>query len=336
MRMKRISYILRFLITAVLLFYVLQKAGLFDGEKRAELFVLLRSVSIPLLLLSFFVSLLLNLSSGFKWYLLLRSRGVDVSFLRAWGLYMVGIFFSLFLPTSMGGDLIRIHELGKMTGKRAEAAASVFIERFSGMVILFLLTIFALFMQRQLLSVAWMSISLLFAVTASLALIWIIVDERPYRFIASLLKERTGFLDKILHKVDKIHAAVLEYRDDRLALFVALVNTFVFYFLAVLNVYVTALAFSAEVQFSELLVAVPLIMFIMNLPISIGGIGLMEFAFIFIFDISGYSSALALSTALLMRLKSFFDAGVGGLLYPVISGKSADSDSSAEEKDSCK
>ncbi|HID70138.1 MAG TPA: flippase-like domain-containing protein [Desulfobacterales bacterium] len=321
--MKRISYILRLLITAVLLYYVLQKVGLFDTEKRADLFVLLQSVSIPILFLSFFVSLLLNLSSAYKWYLLLRSRGVTVSFFKTWALYMIGIFFSLFLPTSMGGDLIRIHELGKMTGKRAEAAASVFVERFSGMVILFLLTIVALFMQRELLSVAWMTISLLFAVTASLALIWVIVDERPYRFITKLLSNRVGFIDKILAKVDKIHCAVLEYRDDRAALIIAILNTFVFYFLAVLNVYVTALAFNAEVQFSELLVAVPLIMFIMNLPISIGGIGLMEFAFIFVFEISGYSSALALSTALLMRLKSFFDAGMGGILYPLLSGDTA-------------
>lgn len=335
--MKRISYILRLLITAILLLYVLQKVGLFDAEKRAELFLLLRSVSIPLLLLSFFVSLLLNLSSAYKWYLLLRSRKIVVSFFRAWALYMIGIFFSLFLPTSMGGDLIRIHEMGKMTGKRAEAAASVFIERFSGMVILFLLTMVALFMQRQLLSVVWMTVSLLFAVTASLALIWVIVDERPYRFITNLLSNRSGLLDKILSKVDKIHCAVLEYRDDRSALFIALLNTFIFYFLAVLNVYVTALAFSAEVQFSELLVAVPLIMFIMNLPISIGGIGLMEFAFIFIFDISGYSSALALSTALLMRFKSFFDAGMGAVLYPLLFRKTVTPlEEHSEEKDAAK
>lgn len=319
--MKRISTIARLLITAVLLLYVLQKVGVFDIEKRTELFALLRSVSIPLLILSFFVSLLLNLSSAYKWYLLLRSRGVVVSFFRAWALYMVGIFFSLFLPTSMGGDLIRIHELGKMTGKRAEAAASVFIERFSGMVILFLLTLLALLMQRELLSVAWMTISLLIAVAASLTLIWVIIDERPYGFTRNLLKGHLAFLDKILSKVDRIHCAVLEYRDDRQALFIALINTFVFYFLAVVNVYVTALAFSSEVQFAEILVAVPLIMFIMNLPISIGGIGLMEFAFVFIFDISGYSGALALSTALLMRIKTFFDAGMGGMLYPLFSSK---------------
>lgn len=317
--MKRIGYILRILITAVLLYYVLQKVGILDENKRDELLKLLTSVSIPLLGLSFLVSLLLNLSSAYKWYLLLRSRGVEVSFFRTWSLYMTGIFFSLFLPTSMGGDLIRIHELGKITGKRAEAAASVFIERFSGMVILFLFTIVALFMQRQLLSVAWMSISLGIAVAVSGGIVWVIVDERPYRLMTSLLRGRRGILDKILHKLDSLHGAVLEYRDDGSALFIALLNTFVFYFLAVLNVYVTALAFHGDVHFTELLVAVPLIMFIMNLPISIGGLGLMEFSFIFIFEISGYSSALALSTALLMRLKSFVDAGMGGILYLLFS-----------------
>jgi uncharacterized protein (TIRG00374 family) len=232
---------------------------------------------------------------------------------------MVGIFFSLLLPTSMGGDLIRIHELARYTGKRAEAAASVFVERFSGMVILFFLTILAILMQRQLLSVVWMSVSIGLAVIASVGVIWVIVDERPYGFVRTWMGRRASFLDAVLGKVDKLHAAVLEYRDDRRALFIALLNTFLFYILAVVNVYVTALAFSPEIRFSGLLVAVPLIMFIMNLPVSIGGIGLMEFAFVFIFDISGYSSALALSTALLMRLKSFIDAGMGGLLYPMFS-----------------
>ncbi len=317
--MKRIGYILRLLMTALLLLYVLYKVGLFDAEGRANFFALIGSVSIPIFFLSLAVSQLLNLSSGFKWYLLLRSRGIKVSFFRAWGLYMVGICFSLALPTSMGGDLIRIHELSRFTGKRAEAAASVFVERFSGMVVLFFFTVIAVFMQRQLLSVTWMVISLIIAIAASVAVIWIIVDERPYSFVKTWLQRRMPFLTGILGKFDKLHQAVLEYRDDRLALVIALLNTFVFYLLAVVNVYVTARAFSPEIGFAELLVAVPLIMFIMNLPISIGGIGLMEFAFIFIFDISGYTSALALSTALLMRFKSFVDAGVGGLLYPVLS-----------------
>ena len=319
--MKRIGTILRLLITALLLLYVLKKAGFFDPTSRAALFDMILSVSLPLLLLSFVVSLLLNLSSAYKWYLLLRSKKLSVSFFTSWSLYMVGIFFSLMLPTSMGGDLIRLHELGKITGKRAEAAASVFVERFSGMIVLFFLTFISVFMQRQLLSVSWMVLSLFVAIAASTGIVWIIIDDRPYRFVTAVLQNRFPFLTKIVSKIDSLHAAIAAYKDNRIALVIALLNTLLFYLLAVVNVYVTASAFNSDIAFLPLLTAVPLIMFIMNLPISIGGIGLMEFAFVFIFELSGYSSGLALSTALLMRFKSFVDAGMGGILYAMISGK---------------
>lgn len=319
--MKRITTILRLFITGLLLLYVLQKAGVFDAGRRSALFEMIISVSLPLLLTSFGVSLLLNLSSAYKWYLLLRSKNLDVSFFTSWSLYMVGIFFSLLLPTSMGGDLIRLHELGKITGKRAEAAASVFVERFSGMIVLFFLTFIAVLMQRQLLSVSWMVLSLLFAIAASVGIVWVIIDDRPYRFVTSFLQNRFSFLTRIVSKIDSLHGAIAAYKDNRSALVIALLNTFLFYLLAVVNVYVTASAFNTNVEFLPLLTAVPLIMFIMNLPISIGGIGLMEFAFVFIFEMSGYSSELALSTALLMRFKSFVDAGMGGILYSMISGK---------------
>lgn len=182
-RMKRVAYIVRLLITAVLLLYVLQKVGLFDAASRAELFTLIGSVKIPLLLLS----------------------------------------------------------------------------------------------------VAWITISLLIAVLASLAITSVIVDERPYIVVKTWLQRRISFLVGKLGKLDKIHGAVLEYRDDRKALLIALINTFVFYLLAVINVYVTA---------------------------------------------------LALSTALLMRFKSFFDAGLGGVLYPMFSPSlPGDRDQMLEEKD---
>jgi hypothetical protein len=65
--------------------------------------------------------------------------------------------------------------------------------------------------------------------------------------------------------------------------------------------------------------AVPVILFIMNLPFSIGGIGLMEFAYSFTLGVFGVQPAVAISTALLMRAKSLLDAGIGGLLYPLVS-----------------
>lgn len=313
--MKKIAYGVRFLITCFLLYFVCEKVGLFNSKEREELYVLLGSVSLLFLTYSFAVSFLLNLSSGFKWYLLLRSRDIRVSFFRCYALYMVGIFFSLFLPTSMGGDVVRIHELGKYTGQRAKAAASVFVERFTGMIILFLLALIALLFQSNLISTYWLSLSVVVAIVASIAIIWGIIDNRPYTLITSFFSDRGGLFQKIFEKIDSFHQALSEYKEDSFALAIAIGNTFIFYFLAIVNVWVTACAFEVNVNFIQLIIAVPLIMFIMNLPISIGGLGLMEFAFIFIFSLFGYSSELALSTALLMRLKSFVDGGIGGIFY---------------------
>ena len=45
----------------------------------------------------------------------------------------------------------------------------------------------------------------------------------------------------------------------------------------------------------------------------------MEFAYSFTLGLFGATPTLAISTALLIRAKSFLYAGLGGLLYPLVS-----------------
>jgi len=107
------------------------------------------------------------------------------------------------------------------------------------------------------------------------------------------------------------------YKKHRGALVWAFVNSVLFYLIAVLNVYVTALVFEADVVLLDILVATPIIMLIMNVPLSVGNIGLMEFAYINVLQLMGYSPALGLSVAILMRLKSLLDGAMGGVLHPL-------------------
>ena len=85
--------------------------------------------------------------------------------------------------------------------------------------------------------------------------------------------------------------------------------------IAVVNVWISALAFDSTVIFNKILNAVAIILLIMNLPVSIGGLGLMEFSYAFTFELIGYSVALALSVALLMRLKTIVDAIIGAVIH---------------------
>ena len=61
----------------------------------------------------------------------------------------------------------------------------------------------------------------------------------------------------------------------------------------------------------------------MNIPFSIGGIGSMEFAYVFTLPLFGASASLALSTVLLIRAKSILDSILGGIFYLVLNKQKA-------------
>jgi uncharacterized membrane protein YbhN (UPF0104 family) len=84
------------------------------------------------------------LISAYKWGVLLRANGKAQPYPWLVGIYFVGQFANNFLPTSVGGDAIRVVALGRRTGSYAQASASVFMERLSGFLALSLIALGAL------------------------------------------------------------------------------------------------------------------------------------------------------------------------------------------------
>ncbi len=74
--------------------------------------------------------------SAYKWQLLLAGRARHQPYAWVLAVYLVGQFANNFLPTTVGGDAVRIAQLGRRIGSYAEAAASVFLERLTGFVAL--------------------------------------------------------------------------------------------------------------------------------------------------------------------------------------------------------
>jgi uncharacterized protein (TIRG00374 family) len=81
--------------------------------------------------------------SSYRWQLLARPLGFTEPLGRFVTLYFVGMFFNLFLPTSVGGDVVRAWLLAGRSGRRWTAAVSVFSERFTGLLTLLLIACFA-------------------------------------------------------------------------------------------------------------------------------------------------------------------------------------------------
>ena len=220
------------------------------------------------------------------------------------------------LPTSVGGDVVRSYELGRFSGRKADAFASVFVERFTGVLTLLLIASAAVLAQLSRFNSAFIYFSLA-AFTVGLSVIaWLVFDLRAYRWLKKWLIGVFAKLETVFAKIDKLLASISEFTESPKALLIAFANSLVFYLIAVVNVFVTALVFDLNVDFTDMLLATPIIMLLMNLPISLGNLFLMEASYTGVFALMGYSPALGLSVALTMRFKSLFDGLMGGILHP--------------------
>ena len=314
---KRLFKLLQIVATFTLLGVVFYQAGLFSDSGQQRFLATLKNASLNLLVLSVLVGVLINLVSALKWHMLVRSQALGAGYWRIFAYYLVGQFYNMFLPTSVGGDVVRAYELGKFSGRQADSLASVFVERYTGVLTLLVVAAAAVLSQLSRFNQGFVVFSLV-AFALGLGLIgWLVFDKRPYRWLRQVMVDMLPVTLKVFSKLDKLVDALDDYRTQPRVVMTAFVNSILFYFIAALNVYVTALVFNADVRFLDMLIATPIIMLLMNIPLSFGNIGLMEFAYTSIFTIVGYGAELGVAVALLMRLKSLFDGAMGGVMHPI-------------------
>ena len=62
-------------------------------------------------------------------------------------IYLIGNFYNNFLPTQMGGDVYKAYKLSKDLDSPGEGTFTIFMDRFSGLIILFIVGLFGLFIR---------------------------------------------------------------------------------------------------------------------------------------------------------------------------------------------
>lgn len=123
MKRKHINLMVRSIISLGLLTWL---ALLLDWR---ELFGVLTRIKLEWMLLAFGWVILSMVISVSKWKLILQAQAITLSWPELWRAYWAGLFFNNFLPSSIGGDALRIVWVGRLTGDMAGSTASVFVER---------------------------------------------------------------------------------------------------------------------------------------------------------------------------------------------------------------
>jgi glycosyltransferase 2 family protein len=234
--------------------------------------------------------------SCWRWRVVLWSSGHSAPMSSLLSSYFAGMFLNIFLPGALGGDVYRVYQVAKSTKDSEVALVSVFLERFTGLAALSALAIIGLPPAFKLIG-RWDIILLFAACVGSLVGAVLLISSPKLLMLAEpwLIKLRLG---KVVARFTKIQILLRQFAQHRQALALSMGLSFLLQLAIVYYHYIIAQQLKISVSYLELLVFIPIIVVVTLLPISLGGIGLKEGLWVYLFSRIGLGSEQALLLSL--------------------------------------
>jgi uncharacterized membrane protein YbhN (UPF0104 family) len=248
------------------------------------------------------------LLAGLRWREIGARCAAPLSTVQAFRYNLIGAFFNQTLPSSIGGDAMRLW-LVKRSGAGWRAATySVFVDRAIGLIALALVVIVSLPWSYQLIdNPRGRSVLILVDLAALAAGIgFLILGRLPWKWL------KTWWPTHHAHACSRIANQVLF--DRKAGAPVALVSILIHVMTAAIA-WCAVRAISAPVEFFQVFLLVPPVVLITMLPISIAGWGLREATMMYAFGFAGLAPADGTLVSLLFGASSFLVGAAGGLVW---------------------
>jgi uncharacterized protein (TIRG00374 family) len=259
------------------------------------------------------LSFLLIGVSVWKWGSFLARLGISAKFWRLFRLYLIGYFVNVFTPSFVGGDVVRSLYVGPGVDK-AHAVSATFLERYTGVVAMLAMALCAVFLSET--ATKEIRVLVVLLSTGCAVATWFLFSG-----LLSRICRRFHAPEKITRVIDRIHEGLVWGVEDTTLVGKTLIISLSFHVLTVVNTAAVATAIGwTTVPWTGLLIVVPLILIVGAVPISPQGLGIQEGAFVFFLSSIGATSDQALAIALVLRVKSYLLAVLGGFLWLGVRG----------------
>jgi uncharacterized membrane protein YbhN (UPF0104 family) len=292
------------LLALVLLVFLLGQQGW------GEILAAMRKIPAWRLLLAFALMMGSRIAVSARWHVLLRSAEMPVSFGQSMRITFAGLFASNFLPTTIGGDVVRLGGALQLKFDAAISAASLIADRLVGMAGMAMVIPFGLprFIQQVSSGSGLLqSGQILFAGFVSLP---------GSRWFNKAREKGQRVLQKIL-------AALSLWLKRPRALLAALLFSWIHMICLFLVITQLFAGMNQHISFWLTGGLYAIVYFITLLPISINGYGLQEVSMTFIFtNLAGAALGTGLATALLFRTLMIIASLPGAAFVPaMLSGR---------------
>jgi len=249
---------------------------------------------------------------AYRFKIIMRAKRLLLKFTEALNLTFIGYFFNNFLPTAIGGDLVKAYYAYKKTDDRLNSFVCVLIDRFIGFLSLFILAgISLIFSYRRVESrpiIIWLTTAVLLALVLMLAFF---LNKKLARLFLPLLPlvRRLNLADKI----ERVYNNINDFKKGGNFILQTLLISMAAQILGFFIVYTLTIGMESFISLKMVLLLMPLVSIISMLP-SINGLGIRESAIYFLFGpYVGYKTAFALSLVWLFMI--FMVSVAGGFVY---------------------
>lgn len=268
-----------------------------------------------------FVALLALLTAdrflmAFKWLLLVRVQDLRLTFPQALRAYYISSFAGMFLPMTVGADVVRAMAV-RRAGSTPKILATIALERGLGAISQILLA--ALSMSMIVVLGLEMGVSNLHLVLMVALLLVILLVSLPFSFwLAERVARALEGRGSLARKAAELAEAYAESRHHRGVIWTFLLLTVIEGFFPIAWYWVAALALGLHLPFILFVATIPIVFMVARLPVSVGGMGVLEGSFVILAGLLGISTDDAFSIVILCRLAELLALLPGAVAYLLV------------------
>jgi len=304
---KRITTILRIVIGVVLIAILVWRLDI------SKILANIHGIKTIYLLYAIIPYLLFIVISAWRWQVLLEYKKFNMPFSRTLIIYFIATFFNNFLPTTIGGDVMRV--LYSMKERRADALATVLVDRILGFVGLFVFALFAVLylfvIKRQTEFLPFTACGLI-VITA---ITYLFFSERAYKKLSPIVQKIRIF--KIGDRLNRLHEAATDFSSAWSAIMTCVLLSIIIQALLAIGPFLVmrGMLNGYDVSVLPFFIYIPIINVISMIPISFNALGVREYFYVLLFSRVGFAGETSVVISLVAFFLYFLLSLIGGIFF---------------------
>jgi len=292
---QALTWAIKIIVSGGLLYWLFSR----EDTDFASILATVRAASPGWLLIALAIYFVVLLISTWRWQRFLSAQHIDLPFGRLVSTYLVATFFNNFLPSNVGGDVVRITDTAKAAKSKTLAAMIVLVDRGIGLLGLGFLAAVGASLTAWVSptlgpvgpGILWLGLSV--AIAGVAWAVWM-----PHGVGALLRPLRTLHQEWVGERIEQLMTALHKFRSAPMALVAGFGASVLVQGLLVGFYAAIAHALHFDIPIAYLAVVVPINFIVQMLPVSVGGLGVRESTFVLYLKPFGVAPQSALTLSL--------------------------------------